>query len=62
LLGGAEIEAIAEIAPHAMLIADAPTSAATAAARERLAASGFEAVTVLLAARAGAAAGTAAAA
>ena len=62
LLGGAEMNVIAEIAPHAMLIADAPTSAATAAASERLSAAGFEAVTVLLAARAGAAAGKAAAA
>ncbi len=47
---GPEIERIAEVAPHAVLVTDALTSAATTAARERLLASGFGDVRVLAAA------------
>ena len=43
-----EIERIAEIAPHAVLITDALTNAATAAARARLLASGFGDVRILV--------------
>ena len=46
--GGPEIERIAEIAPHAVLVADTPASAATTSARERLLASGFGDVRILV--------------
>jgi polysaccharide biosynthesis transport protein len=61
MAGGAEMQALAEIAPHAMLLTDTPTDVATAAARERLVAAGFDEVTVLVSSRE-AAAGKAAAA
>jgi uncharacterized protein involved in exopolysaccharide biosynthesis len=60
-LGGPEMAAIAEIAPHAFLLTESATGAATAAGRERLIDAGFDDVTVLVGARAGAAAGAAAA-
>jgi Mrp family chromosome partitioning ATPase len=44
--GGAEIERIAEVAPHAVLVAD--TAANAAVARERLLAGGFGDVRILL--------------
>jgi len=44
---GPAIERICEIAPNAVLVADAPASVATAAARERLLAAGFNDVIVL---------------
>ena len=44
---GPELEAIAAIAPHAVLAAGTLTSAGTAAARERLLDAGFEDVTVV---------------
>jgi len=47
---GPEIERIAEVAPHAVLVTDTLTNAATNAARERLLASGFGDVRVLAAA------------
>ncbi len=47
---GPEIERIAEVAPHAILVTDSLTSAATTAARERLLGSGFGDVRVLAAA------------
>ena len=40
--GGPEIEAIAAIAPHAILVAETLTDAGTAAARERLIEAGFD--------------------
>jgi uncharacterized protein involved in exopolysaccharide biosynthesis len=40
-VAGPEIERIAEIAPHAVLVTDSLSNAATASARERLLASGF---------------------
>ena len=43
-----EIERIAEIAPHAVLVTDTLANAATAAARERLLASGFGDVRILV--------------
>jgi polysaccharide biosynthesis transport protein len=61
MAGGAEMQAIAEVAPHAMLLTDTLAGAATAAARERLIAAGFDEVTVLVSGRE-AAAGKAAAA
>jgi polysaccharide biosynthesis transport protein len=61
-LGGPEMTAIAEIAPHAFLLTESATGAATAAARERLVDAGFDDVTVLVGARADAAAAGAAAA
>ena len=61
MAGGAEMEAIAEIAPHAMLLTDTPAGAATAAARERLAAAGFDEVTLLVGGREAAAGKSAAA-
>jgi uncharacterized protein involved in exopolysaccharide biosynthesis len=42
-----ELEAIAAVAPYAVLVADTPTNAGTAAARERLMGAGFEDVTVV---------------
>ena len=60
-LGGPEMAAIAEIAPHAFLLTESATGVATAAGRERLIDAGFDDVTVLVGARAGAAAGAAAA-
>jgi polysaccharide biosynthesis transport protein len=45
---GPDLEAIAEIAPHAVLVAGTMTKAGTAAARERLLDAGFEEVTVLV--------------
>ena len=61
-LGGPEMTAIAEIAPHAFLLTETATGAATAAGRERLIDAGFDDVTVLVGARAGVAAAGAAAA
>jgi polysaccharide biosynthesis transport protein len=46
---GLEIERISEVAPHAVLVTDTPSNPATAAARERLLASGFSDVRVLVA-------------
>jgi succinoglycan biosynthesis transport protein ExoP len=45
---GPELEAIAAIAPHAVLAAGTLTNAGTAAARERLLSAGFEDVTVVV--------------
>jgi len=59
---GTELAALVEIAPHAVLVASSLASPATAAAREDLAAAGFDDVTVLLGARAEKAAETAEAA
>jgi len=59
-IGGPEIDRLAEIAPHAVLIADSLASAATAAARDVLTAAGFGDVTLLVGGRGGL--GTAAAA
>ncbi len=56
LLGGAEMAAIADIAPHAMLLTANPTDGTAAAARDRLLGAGFDDVTVLAAARGGASA------
>jgi succinoglycan biosynthesis transport protein ExoP len=61
-LGGPEMGAIAEIAPHAFLLTETATGAATAAGRERLIDAGFDDVTVLVGARTGAAVAGAAAA
>lgn len=60
-LGGPEMAAIAEIAPHAFLLTEMATGPATAAGRERLIDAGFDDVTVLVGARAAEAAGAAAA-
>jgi succinoglycan biosynthesis transport protein ExoP len=49
--GGTGLECIADIAPHAVLAAENPTSAK--AARERLVSAGFDDVTAVLAARSG---------
>jgi uncharacterized protein involved in exopolysaccharide biosynthesis/Mrp family chromosome partitioning ATPase len=46
-VAGPEIERIAEIAPHAVLVTDAVSNAATASARERLLASGFGDVRII---------------
>jgi polysaccharide biosynthesis transport protein len=46
---GANIAAIAEIAPHGILVTESPTSAATSAGRERLMNRGFGDVTVVVA-------------
>jgi uncharacterized protein involved in exopolysaccharide biosynthesis len=61
-LGGPEMGAIAEIAPHAFLLTETATGAATTAGRERLIDAGFDDVTVLVGARTGAAVAGAAAA
>jgi uncharacterized protein involved in exopolysaccharide biosynthesis/Mrp family chromosome partitioning ATPase len=61
-IGGAEMEAIGELAPHAILLTDTLANGATASARDRLLAAGFEDVTMLIGARAAAGAKTAAAA
>ncbi len=45
---GPEVERVAEIAPHAVLVADSLANAATAAARERLLAAGFADVRILV--------------
>jgi len=45
---GPEVERVAEIAPHAVLVTDSLANAATAAARERLLASGFADVRILI--------------
>jgi succinoglycan biosynthesis transport protein ExoP len=45
---GPEIERVAEVAPHAVLVTDAAASPATASARERLLASGFDDVRILV--------------
>jgi MinD-like ATPase involved in chromosome partitioning or flagellar assembly len=50
---GREIERIAEIAPHAVLVTDAMTRAAIVSTRERLSANGFGEVTMLAAAQGG---------
>ena len=47
-VAGPEIERIAEIAPHAVLVTDTLANAATAAARERLLAAGFGDVRILV--------------
>jgi tyrosine-protein kinase Etk/Wzc len=60
-LGGPEMAAIAEIAPHAFLLTEMATGPATAAGRERLIDAGFDDVTVLVGARAAEATGAAAA-
>ena len=62
VLGGPDHRAIAEIAPHAFLLTETATGAATAAGRERPIDAGFDDVTVLVGARAGVAAAGAAAA
>lgn len=49
---GPEVERVAEIAPHAVLVTDSLTSAATTAARELLLAAGFADVRILVAPRA----------
>lgn len=45
---GPEVERVAEIAPHAVLVSDSLANAATAAARERLLAAGFADVRILI--------------
>jgi uncharacterized protein involved in exopolysaccharide biosynthesis len=60
-LGGPEMAAIAEIAPHAFLLTEMATGPASAAGRERLIDAGFDDVTVLVGARAAEASGAAAA-
>jgi polysaccharide biosynthesis transport protein len=57
-----ELEAIADIAPHAVLVAETQANAATSAARENLLAAGFDDVTDLVGVRADSPAETAAAA
>lgn len=47
-VSGPEIERIAEIAPHAVLVTNSPASASAAAARDRLMAAGFRDVRVLV--------------
>ncbi len=59
---GPEMQALGEIAPQAILLTDTLTNAVTAAARERLLFAGFDDVTLLVGARAGAAGAKAAAA
>ncbi len=54
LLGGVEMDAIGDIAPHALLLTANPTDGTAAAARDRLLGAGFDEVTVLAAARGGA--------
>lgn len=49
---GAEVERVAEIAPHAVLVTDSLTNAATAAARELLLGAGFADVRILVGANA----------
>jgi polysaccharide biosynthesis transport protein len=51
LLGGAEMAAIGDVAPHAMLLTANPTDGTTVAARDRLLAAGFDDVTVLIGSR-----------
>jgi polysaccharide biosynthesis transport protein len=62
LAEGVDLEAIAEIAPHAVLLADAREIETTEAARERLLAAEFDCVTVLASDRARGVAADAAAA
>jgi len=62
LLGGAEMAAIGDIAPHAMLLTANPSDGTAAAARDRLLGAGFDDVTVLAAARSSASASRAVAA
>jgi hypothetical protein len=45
---GPEVERVAEIAPHAVLVTDNLSNVATAAARERLLAAGFADVRILV--------------
>jgi hypothetical protein len=59
---GPELEAIAAIAPHAVLVAGTLTEAGTAAARQRLLGAGFDDVTVVAEGKAAEFAPTAAAA
>ncbi len=47
-VAGPELEAIGEIAPHAILLAETLSDGAHASAREQLLAAGFEDVTVLV--------------
>ena len=61
-VGGPEMEAIAEIAPHAILAVDTLANGVTASARAELLDAGFEDVTILIGARVGGAASHAAAA
>jgi uncharacterized protein involved in exopolysaccharide biosynthesis len=51
VVAGAEMQAIGEIAPHAILLAETLRDGLTAAAREQLLAAGFDDVTVLVGAR-----------
>ena len=60
LAEGVDLEAIGEIAPQAVLLAETQQSGTTEAARERLLAAEFDSVTVLAAGRAGRAGGAAA--
>jgi succinoglycan biosynthesis transport protein ExoP len=50
-IGGAELAAIAALAPHAMLVAETFVGLATDKARERLEDAGFDRVTILVAGR-----------
>ena len=52
---GPEIERIAEVAPYAVLVAESSANAAATAARDRLSASGFGDVTMLIAGQGGSA-------
>jgi polysaccharide biosynthesis transport protein len=60
-VAGPEIERIAEVAPHAVLVTDTIANAATAAARERLLACGFADVRILVGGYTGSTAAAAAA-
>ncbi len=61
-VGGPELEAIGEVAPHAVLLAETLTQSAATAARDRLLAAGFADATILVGARAASSAPKAAAA
>jgi hypothetical protein len=52
-VAGPEIERIAEVAPHAVLVTDTLANTATVAARERLLACGFSDVRILFGGYAG---------
>jgi hypothetical protein len=51
-LRGRDMEAVARIAPHAVLLVDTVTSPAATKARDRLMDAGFDNVTLLIAGRA----------
>jgi hypothetical protein len=55
LLGGADMEALARIAPHAVLVVETLSNLATQKARDSLIDAGFEDVTILVSGRAEAA-------